>query len=80
MEFEYEVVSAAGAAGEIILIFFIPLKLLILLHFQPRKKYTSKNILKKSSQIFGSIKKINSSLHCKTKLKTTKHVTHTTTY
>jgi len=53
---------------------------LILLYFQSRKKYTTKNILKKYSQKFGSIRKINSSLQRKTKLKTTKHVTHTTTY
>lgn len=44
-------------------------KLLIPLYFQPRKKYTTKNILKICLKKFGSIKKINSSLQRKTKFK-----------
>jgi len=50
---------------------FHPPKPLILLYFHPVKNSTQKNILKKYSQIFGNIKKINSSLQCKSKFKTT---------
>jgi hypothetical protein len=31
-------------------------------------------------KIFGGLKKINSSLQCKTNFKNNKHATHTTTY
>ncbi len=40
--------------------------LCILLFLLIRKKYANENILKKVSQKFGGIKKIVSSLHCKT--------------
>ena len=57
-----------GSIDEIFIL-ILPLKALVTLHFQPRKKYTTKNILKICLKKFGSIKKINSSLQRKTKFK-----------
>ena len=54
------------------ILFFIPLKWLILLYFQGTQFCTEKYFIKIYQKIFGDIKKINSSLHCKTKFKTKK--------